>query len=305
MLLHSRLYPIIQDKIRLDVGKAVWDNSDMQDLPSQSVARANIRRALELRNKSSFDVSVTLGKNRTYLDDYLRDRKQSISGVFAFQLARLLNMQVSYIQGLDDLPDTAEHIIEAEGEVNQIKNLDQRIKDINTLLDEGRRIHNRRGLFGKKVDSGDKLDDLMEIRDDLVQQREWIAEGKTSVGTNPRERFDWVFPDAFMRDQLKINPKEMAVFSVHDTSMTRENGIGFHVGDQIIISKKTLDLRLGGLFLISSNQSLFVRQVELLAENSPLRIRCRAYNSDYPTFDLEIGGEVRVLGKAVAAIKML
>ena len=92
MLLHSRLNPIFQDQIRLDVGKTVWDNSDMHSLSSQSAARANIRRALELRNKSSFDVSVTLGKNRTYLDDFLRDRKQSISGHFTTQLANLLKV---------------------------------------------------------------------------------------------------------------------------------------------------------------------------------------------------------------------
>ena len=276
----------------------------MQEPPSYSAARANIRRALELRNKSSFDVSVTLGKNRTYLDDFLRNRKQSISSRFITQLASLLNIHESYIGGYDDFPDDIQNIIEAEGKPNRLKILDRRIKDVDHFLEEGKKIYGR-GLFGKKIDSDERLESLVYLKDSLTSQRETLLGSKSETILIQDNGCDWIFPDAFMRDQLKANITEIAVYSVHDTSMTRETGLGFHVGDHIIISKKGFDLRLGGLFLISSDQSLFVRQVELLAENSPARIRCRAYNSDYPTFDLEIQGNVRVVGKAVAAIKML
>ena len=274
----------------------------MQESPSQSAARANIRRALELRNKSSFDVSVTLGKNRTYLDDFLRNRKQSISGRFKSQLASLLNVHESYLNGHDDLPVSVEHIIGAEGHPNKLRVLDRRISEIDFLLEVSKK--NSRGFFGKKIDSDENFEGIFGIRDSLIKEREWLLENK-GKHRNSNERIDWVFPDAFMRDQLKVNDEEIAVFPVNDTSMTRDTGLGFHVGDHIIISKRSFDLRLGGLFLISSDQSLFVRQVELLEDSSPLRVRCRAYNSDYPTFDLEIGGKVRVLGKAVATIKML
>lgn len=274
-----------------------------QNLLAQS--RTNIRRALESRGLTSFEVSVALNKNRTYLDDYLRDRKKSITAEFMSKLSRYLNISGSYISGIEEFPEDQNNLVTYEQNVRDFQSRFELTQNEKKKLSDA-----QKGL--QIADESEALRiqaeiDILQARLNLFTQDSDLSQ--TRLSTYPtkynRTRSDWVIPNRVIEGQLGTVQENVSVYPVTDSAMSKEASTGLSVGDHVIIDRGRKDLRSGGIFLVREDASLFLRQVQLIDPGPPPKVMCKASNPDYPSFELTLGLKTELVGKVVGLVRLL
>lgn len=108
----------------------------------------------------------------------------------------------------------------------------------------------------------------------------------------------WTFPPAFLKNELHLNLSSSDIVRVRGDSMEPT----LWDGDRVIVDRSDVNVRVDGIFAISDEGSLIIKQVEIVRGTNPVEILCTSRNPAYSAFQLKLGGNTRVLGRVVARI---
>lgn len=108
----------------------------------------------------------------------------------------------------------------------------------------------------------------------------------------------WTFPPAFLKNELHLNLSSSDIVRVRGDSMEP----ALWDGDRVIVDRSDTNVRVDGIFAVSDEGSLIIKQVEIVRGTNPVEILCKSRNPAYSTFQLKLGGNTRVLGRVVARI---
>lgn len=267
------------------------------------IARDNLRRAMEIRGMTSFDLSEKIGRNRTYIDDFIRGRKRSISSSSARQTAVILNIAEKYVTGDEELPvkiefnDTYEYwekfseyltkkMIELDAEA------DPHVSDLVAKL--ARDIPGFQSALQTFMDSEGVRESVM-YKVPYENQIRQISILKDS----------WSLPSSYIDSELNTSLEDILVLPVPDMSMARSGVNGILRGEYLIIDKSKVDVINGGIFALFAAGHILFRRVELISQAEPTRLLCKAANPEYSSFEVSLGTDVRVVGRAVAHLRRL
>lgn len=274
----------------------------MSDTARTALARSNIQAALSYRGKSSFEASTALGRNRTYLDDFLKGRKESIAATFKNNLADLLDLHSSYFDGIRTWEETS--LLPARGTEATLAHFeivsDQIREEIAHL--------NEKAASGSDID--DKLADALESlsqNESLIKmlRRQPQPEEKMPEGIRLLKRHAWSIPQSYANDILHTSSEMLAVYPIIDNSMRDNAGNGFSVGDRVFADLSNTDTQNGGIFAVSTKNGVVIRSVDPTASGRGRVLICRALNTLYPAFEISPEVSTRVVGRIVAYVRPL
>lgn len=108
----------------------------------------------------------------------------------------------------------------------------------------------------------------------------------------------WSFPPAFLKNELHLSLTASDIVRVRGDSMEP----ALWDGDRVIVDRTDTNVRVDGIFAISDEGSLIIKQVEIVRGTNPIEIVCKSRNPTYSAFNLKLGGNTRVIGRVVARI---
>jgi len=81
-------------------------------MPDKDFVRRNLKKLIEVRGVSPYQLSVDMGHARTFIHDFLTGRKQKFGGNSVFEIARRLNADVAtYFFEDNEIPDDPRQIV--------------------------------------------------------------------------------------------------------------------------------------------------------------------------------------------------
>lgn len=253
----------------------------MADRYDIEMIRENVRRLLDWRKRSSFEVSETLGRNRTYLDDFLRGRKGSLSAKITGPLSDALGVSTIYINGISRVPDNANEIqtrekLDADWLPTKIKIDATHSPEEETEEDkEPYAGSDRVKLFGVP-----ELVIVNGIYPLPLLQHELRIYFKKDV------REIWDFPNLLFVEHNTI--KSYVDLIMLEDDLPNAGRFGYRRGDRVLVDRLNKNVRRDGVFVLREGDYTVVRQV------SPMR------GGD--TLMLQIGGlAISHTGSAIAA----
>lgn len=267
-------------------------------------SRENIRKALSLREKTSFEVSLDLSRNRTYLDDFLRGRKQSINAGFLQNLANYLRINREVLDGTQEwsadisallpVPALSRQGQQAEAEWQAATNHVNMIMEAMSKVDKPNYKRAVQELERARDVQRTAFHRMMDAENNVLDTRY-----QASKEFHP----DKDLVDTFLRE-LDLNPSHIELFRVTDNAMQKNANEGFKAGDIAVIDWMKRNYVAGGTFCIVEMNTRYIRQVEFLRQSDRQRIRCKALNPEYPDFDLDVE-QVAIVGRVVAQLRAL
>ena len=267
----------------------------------QTVAQENIRKLLAAMNVSSYDVSTRLGKNRTYLDDFLRGRKKSLSSDFAYKLAIYFGVASEYIAGRKTTP---ENIFKSQFFNPYEEKLSMDFSSPKTLLDtliQRMRLDQKDEVFyglsarlfaelDAQSDEIDRLDRKIVLLEDELQ-----AKGGKALK-------HWNFPPEFLTKYDIRSQEDIVIYLCNDRSMVDLNGGGYLQGDYIVIDTRKISLMSGGAFAVSVDGEVILRMVSVATSGSDKNLKLSCLNPKFLPIE-RLSHSVQVIGRAVAHIE--
>ncbi|MFH6783577.1 MULTISPECIES: S24 family peptidase [Methylobacterium] len=298
-------------------------------------ARLNIAALLESTGRSSFYISEEIGRNRTYIDDFLRGKKKSIPYKEIVAIATKLGVSPNFIAGMQLLPannDTDLFLPSWGGEDEQTA--DNWLKSSPVKWNGSRIVATteddpyhfkltvetgeRSFAFAEKnynIPSWAKIDAMSKVN----VNTDGIPELDTSipeigypqpVKTHPKGRIYqpgvvidiWDIPWKYLSDELRLDPKNLDIIAITDSAMTDQSGSGYLDGDRVFIDRSDCNIRRGGVFCITDQDITLVRQIEIVRNSQIDKIKCISYNPRFDNFEAELGEDVKIIGRVVLRI---
>lgn len=115
-------------------------------------------------------------------------------------------------------------------------------------------------------------------------------------------RDEWVFPERFVRDELRLHLASIDIVPVRSDSMETDKYGGFRDGDRVLVDRRDHNIRQGGIFAIRDGDETIIKQVELIRGSDPVRIKCTSLNPRYGPFELVLDGSADLIGRVVLKI---
>lgn len=114
-------------------------------------------------------------------------------------------------------------------------------------------------------------------------------------------RAEWILPAAFVRDELRLTFGRTEIIAIRGDSMEPD----LRDGDRVLIDRTDTNLRQGGIFAVSDDGEIIVKQVELLRDSQPPKIVCTSRNERYRPVTLTLDGSTFIIGRVAARISRM
>ena len=117
-----------------------------------------------------------------------------------------------------------------------------------------------------------------------------LRRGETYVGHKVIS--EWVFPSAFLRHELRMQPGDIMVLEVVGDSMSPTLESGDRVMVDTTYSKPTPD----GIYVIEEGDGPMVKRLQLIRRSDPPEVRILSDNKNHEPYTLRLD-EIRVIGR--------
>lgn len=232
----------------------------------QNSLRERIARRLEELGRGPIEAAIAVGLERNFLQDILKGKKRSFNRSAQPQVARALDWSIPELLAQDGVNESDARLDAGSASVPEF--------DIRAGASYG-------GGFGREENFTDDAGNT--ISTDAIRAK-------------------WGIPIPFLREELRLNPARVHIIAVRGDSM---NDALFD-GDRAIIDLDDTDVSQGGIFAIrDDNNSIIIKQVELVRGTDRQRIRCKSRNPHYEPFDLALSEQVAIIGRVACKITRL
>lgn len=222
-------------------------------------------------------VARDAGLKPDYVRDVLRGSKKSISADNAAALARILQCNVFWL-----LTGDHEHM-SSEDVAASLPGKEQR---------EGLVTSSLENYSGKVPGAVPEIDAKAGAGNGNVGEHEIVTlrRGESYVGHKVVS--EWVFPPAFLRHELRMQPGEIMVLEVVGDSMSPTLESGDRVMVDTTYSKPTPD----GIYVIEEGDGPMVKRLQLVRRSDPPEIRIISDNKHHEPYTLRLD-EIRIIGR--------
>jgi phage repressor protein C with HTH and peptisase S24 domain/DNA-binding XRE family transcriptional regulator len=118
--------------------------------------------------------------------------------------------------------------------------------------------------------------------------------------TEPLKDERWIFPDAFLRNQLHTSAENLLVIESDGDSMAPT----IASGERVIIDLNHRTPSPDGLYAIRDTfGAIIVRRLQVLRSSRPTRVRVIADNSKHPSEETPLN-ELEIVGRALCCLKL-
>ncbi len=115
------------------------------------------------------------------------------------------------------------------------------------------------------------------------------------------EREDaWVIPASLIERRTSAPAEQIRVFPIQDNSMVPD----FNPGEHVLVDLSDRKPSPPGVFLVSDGIGHIVRQCQVLPNTKPLKVRLKASNKNYETYDAALG-KTAFIGRVIAKLQWL
>ncbi|MGV6875891.1 LexA family transcriptional regulator [Pseudochelatococcus sp. B33] len=128
----------------------------------------------------------------------------------------------------------------------------------------------------------------------------WTSDGRTTYEADA-VRAEWILPQSFVRDELHLTFGKTEIIGIRGDSMEPD----LSDGDRVLIDRTDTNLRQGGIFAVSDNGEIIIKQVELIRDSDPLQILCTSRNERYRPITLTLDDGTFVIGRVAARISRM
>ena len=236
-------------------------------------ARAALRILLEERGASSFKMSEALGRNRTYLDDFLRSKKRSLPPLEAKMLGWVFDIDMAYLMGFRQI-ETDKHRrkpfdIEDIGsqDAKRLEDLSSEVRSLGFDLAQVRASDPGTGKTTVGTAPGLRGDPAFCVPEILYSidgypEPEAIREDGSRVYRSKDLAGLWYIPKSVIEKEISAAWSSIDVVLCRDDSLLDDEGTGISRGDRVIIDRSRVNPRLHRLFVIEYDGKLLVRFVD-------------------------------------------
>lgn len=128
-------------------------------MPDKDFVRRNLKKLIEVRGASPYQLSVDMGHARTFIHDFLIGRKQKLGGNSVFEISKRLNADVAtYFFADNEVPDDPNQIVPFSATANLSSQSGPVDAEEQKLLEELTRIPPPSPLPDSDVDLADAKD---------------------------------------------------------------------------------------------------------------------------------------------------
>jgi len=230
-----------------------------------------IKARLAALGRSPIEAANKGGLERSYIRDFLNEKKKSIKRKYYVKIAKGLDWTVEQLISTDTIKQDDEHRWNDRELPVVIPEIDVRAGG------------SYAGGFGQEEADTDAAGNT--VSRDVV-------------------RAEWGIPAPFLRDELHVRPGRVHILPIRGDSMVDT----LFDGDRAVIDLDDTDVSQGGIFaLVDDNGSVIIKQIELLrgVGSGPRRIRCKSRNPNYEPFELLLDDPVRIVGRVACRITRL
>lgn len=115
----------------------------------------------------------------------------------------------------------------------------------------------------------------------------------------------WGLPQAYVERELGLSYGFADVLSVRGDSMDDGSSQALRSGDRVIIDRKDVDPRQGGIFAVWDGGGVIIKQVEIVRGTEPPQIVCTSRNNNYKPINLIMDGNAHIIGRIAAKISKM
>ena len=259
--------------------------------------KKNLQLILEYKNISSYKASERAGFARTFIDDFMRNRKKSLGEIGSQKIAKILDINEEYIDiNPKALPQDMSKLERFGYNKPPFSNFPKSIAHV-----DNKRVHDGNIPLGAipEIDAylgagGDSGYPLPAHVDDGI--RRYSADAVRDM---------WIFPVGFLTSELHVPLDMVDILQVRGDSMTTPENDGFRDGDRVIVNRRDTFIRQGGVFAIRDHEETIIKQIELVRDtdpDDPPRIKCTSLNPRYEPFELFLDGSTTIIGRIVCKI---
>ena len=125
-----------------------------------------------------------------------------------------------------------------------------------------------------------------------------LQRGETYVGH--RVISDWVFPSAFLRHELHVQPGGIMVLEVVGDSMSPT----LETGDRVIVDTSHSRPTPDGIYVIEEGDGPMVKRLQLVRRSEPAEVRIISDNSHHETYTLRLD-DIRIIGRVSGRVSRM
>lgn len=125
-----------------------------------------------------------------------------------------------------------------------------------------------------------------------------LQRGETYVGH--RVISDWVFPSAFLRHELHVQPGGIMVLEVVGDSMSPT----LETGDRVIVDTSHSRPSPDGIYVIEEGDGPMVKRLQLVRRSEPAEVRIISDNSHHETYTLRLD-DIRIIGRVSGRVSRM
>ncbi len=136
-----------------------------------------------------------------------------------------------------------------------------------------------------------------------IDDSEWNSPDAESAVAAHRPVATWGLPLSFVEAELGLRIGHTDIIKIRGDSMDDGTARALASGDRVIIDRRDVDPRQGGIFAVWDGEGVVVKQVEIVRGSSPPQIICKSLNAGYDPFTLTIGeGQAHIIGRVAGKI---
>lgn len=111
---------------------------------------------------------------------------------------------------------------------------------------------------------------------------------------------EWVFPDPFLRHELRAQPRGIMVIEVIGDSMSPT----LETGDRVIVDTSHARPSPDGIYVIDEGDGPMVKRIQVIRRSDPLEIRVISDNKNHETYTLRLD-DVRIIGRVSGRVSRM
>jgi phage repressor protein C with HTH and peptisase S24 domain len=125
-----------------------------------------------------------------------------------------------------------------------------------------------------------------------------LQRGETYVGH--RVISDWVFPSAFLRHELHVQPGGIMVLEVVGDSMSPT----LETGDRVIVDTSHSRPTPDGIYVIEEGDGPMVKRLQLIRRSEPAEVRIISDNPRHEPYTLRLD-DIRIIGRVSGRVSRM
>ncbi len=124
----------------------------------------------------------------------------------------------------------------------------------------------------------------------------WEERGNSSQAVVAK----WALPPSYVKNELGLSFDTADIIAVRGDSMDDGTKHGLSSGDRVIVDRSDTDPSQGAIFALWDGAGVIVKQVEPVRGSDPPRVICKSLNPRYEPFELILDENAHIVGRIAA-----